>query len=111
MSALGKQSTLEALWAESQDIWHSPTSAIQTTLDALQWTVWLPRHCMYDVTRHRHPCECVLLVKCFQTELWARFALFCTFVSYSRDTSNYSQIVLELHNLSHCAVQAQSILS
>lgn len=70
MSALGKQSTLEALWAESQDIWHSPTSAIQTTLDVLQWTVWPRLHHLHDVTRHRHGIlvDVFLLVNFFQTE-------------------------------------------
>lgn len=68
MSALGKQSTLEALWAESQDIWHSPTSASQTTLDVPERPVWPRLHYMYNVRRQRHPCACVSLIKCFQTE-------------------------------------------
>lgn len=56
MSALGKQSTLEALWAESQDIWHSPTSASKTTLDVPELPVWPRLHRMHDAARHRHPC-------------------------------------------------------
>lgn len=91
MSALGKQSTLEALWAESQDIWHSPTSASRTTLDVPEGPVWPQMHHMYYVTRHHRPCACVSLIKCFQTERrWnrSRDAL-CSFGICSRDTRSH----------------------